>query len=111
MWTRAPAWCVAVLFAAFVVAAVAYLWPVASGDFKASAYYPLFILGSAGFVVVHLVTGLTVWLSARAQAGKGARTGISATVWIRTLAWTAGGIVLWWVGLLLLDLRHAGIIG
>jgi hypothetical protein len=69
------------------------------------------VLGGAALAFIGLVTGLVVWLMARSRAGEDERGGLGLKIWTRALAWTAGGVALWWIGLLLLDLHHAGVIG
>jgi hypothetical protein len=110
-WTRVPLW---VLFGAFlvVVGTVSYLlWPLAAGQFTTSDLYPLLVFGGAGLVLIDLVTGLVIWLLARSRANDDEKAGLGRTLWMRCLAWTAGGVAIWWIGLILLDLRHIGLVG
>jgi hypothetical protein len=111
LWTRVPLW---LLFVAFVVVVgtVTYLlWPLATGQFTTSDLYPLLVFGGAGLVLIDLVTGLAIWLTARSRARDDEKAGLGRTLWMRALAWTAGGVVVWWIGLILLDLRHIGLLG
>jgi hypothetical protein len=106
-----PLWIVTGMFAAFVGALVYLMWPSATGSVVTTGLYRLLVLGGAGMVIIELLTGITVWLVARAHADRDEKRGLALTLWTRALAWTAGGVVLWWIGLLVLDLRHVGIFG
>jgi len=111
LWTRAPFWVVGGAFVVLVGTCVYLLWPLATGTFTAHPLYALFVQGGAALVLIGLVTGLVVWLSARSRAQDDEKPGLAMRLWLRALAWTAGGVAIWWIGLALLDLRHAGLLG
>jgi len=108
---RVPFWVVFGLFAAFVAALVYLLWPASAGEFVALPLYGVLVIGGASLVVIGLVTGLAVWLAARSRATDDEKAGLGRTLWARALGWTAGGVALWWVGILALDLHRAGVLG
>jgi hypothetical protein len=110
MWTRAPFWVAFGLFPVFTGVFAYLLWPAAAGALTMSPLYPSFVLGGAGLVLVSLVTGLVVGLTARAKAGHDGRVGLARAIWWRTFVWTAAGVAVWWIGMVLLDLHHAGVI-
>jgi hypothetical protein len=111
LWTRVPFWLLDGLWLAVTVAAMIVLWKAPSATFSDGVPYAILVLGGAAFAFSGVVAGLVVWLVARGRASESERVGLGLTIWTRALAWTAGGVALWWVGLLLLDLHHAGVIG
>jgi hypothetical protein len=111
MWTRIPFWAVDGVWFVLTAAAVIALWRAPSATFTDGIAYALLVLGGAVLAFIGLVSGLVVWLVARSRASEDERVGLGLSIWTRALAWTAGGVALWWVGLLLLDLHHAGVIG
>jgi hypothetical protein len=109
-WTRVPMWVAAAVSFVFVGAMVYLLWPAAAGGITSLLYYRLLVFGGAGLVLVDLVTGCVVWLVARSRAEDDDRAGLAGTLWMRALMWTAVGVGFWWIGFLLLDLRHSGVL-
>jgi hypothetical protein len=110
-WTRVPLW---IVFAAFPVVTgvpVYLMWPGATGAVTAHPLYRLLVLGGAALVLIGLMTGCAIWLTARSRAADDEKVGLGRTLWMRTLTWTAGGVALWWIGLVILDLRHSGVFG
>ena len=110
MWARVPFWIIGVVWAVFAGALGYMLWPVSAGVFVTDPLYPYFVFGGATLVALGLVTGLIVWLVARAQAEGDERIGLGRILWMRALSWTAGGVALWWVALIALDLHRTGVI-
>lgn len=111
VWTKAPFWAVDAAWAILTLAAVIALWRAPAATFADGIAYGVLVLGGAALAFIGLVTGLVVWLVARSRAGQDERVGLGLAIWTRALIWTAGGVALWWVGLLVLDLHHAGVIG
>jgi hypothetical protein len=109
MWTRVPFWVLGALWVAFVGVLTYLMWP-STGALVTRPLYPYLVFGGAALVVVGLVTGLTIWLLARAHAGEYGPAGIARTVWMRALGWTACGVAVWWIGLVVLDLHRTGVI-
>ena len=111
VWTRAPFWAVDAAWAILTLAAVIALWRAPAATFADGIAYGVLVLGGAALAFIGLMTGLIVWLVARSRAGQDERVGLGLAIWTRALIWTAGGVALWWVGLLVLDLHHSGVIG
>jgi hypothetical protein len=111
VWTRAPFWAVDAAWAILTLAAVIALWRAPAATFADGIAYGVLVLGGAALAFIGLMTGLIVWLIARSRAGQDERVGLGLAIWTRALIWTAGGVALWWVGLLVLDLHHSGVIG
>lgn len=109
---RAPFWVLGGIWVVFVVLMTYSLWPAAAraGAFLSAPLYPVFVFGGAALVLLGFVTGLVVWLIARGRAGDDGRRGIGRAVWMRALGWTAGGVLLWWAGLILLEMHGNGLI-
>jgi hypothetical protein len=110
-WTRAPFWAVDSAWAILTLAATIALWRAPAATFADGIAYAILVLGGAALAFVGLVTGLVIWLVARSRAEEDERVGLGLAIWTRALSWTAAGVALWWIGLLLLDLHHAGVIG
>ena len=108
---RVPFWIEFAIFATFVAAMVYLLWPASTGQFVTLPLYAAFVFGGAALVAIDLVTGLAVWLSARSGATDDEKVGLGRTLWMRALAWTAGGVALWWIGIALLELHRTGLLG
>jgi hypothetical protein len=108
---RVPFWIEFAVFVAFVAAMVYLLWPASTGPFVTLPLYAVFVFGGAALVAVDLVTALVVWLSARSGATDDEKVGLGRTLWMRALAWTAGGVALWWIGIALLELHRTGLLG
>ena len=111
VWTRAPFWAVDAAWAILTLAAVIALWRAPAATFADGIAYGVLVLGGAALAFIGLMTSLIVWLVARSRAGQDERVGLGLAIWTRALIWTAGGVALWWVGLLVLDLHHSGVIG
>lgn len=110
LWTRVPFWTLDAVWLSLTVAVTVILWRAPAATFADGLPYAILVLGGAALAFTGLVTGLVVWLVARRRAGEDERAGLGLALWTRALAWTAGGVALWWVGLLVLDLHHAGLI-
>ena len=110
-WTRVPFWAVDSAWAILTLAATIALWRAPAATFADGIAYAILVVGGAALAFVGLVTGLVVWLVARSRADEDERVGLGLAIWTRALTWTAAGVAMWWIGLLVLDLHHAGVIG
>jgi hypothetical protein len=110
LWTRIPFWVLGLVWAGLVGASAYALWPTSAEAFILSPLYPVFIFGAAALVAVGVVLGLIVWLTARSRAGEYGTAGVGRRIWTRALGWTAGGVALWWIALIVLDLHRTGVI-
>lgn len=109
-WTRAPFFVLGAAWLGAVGAIVALMWDGVSSSVAASPLYPFLVFGGAALVLLGFVTGLVVWLLARGRVREDERAGVARAIWLRAVAWTAGGVAIWWVGLIALDLHRAGVI-
>jgi hypothetical protein len=106
LWTRVPFWTLGFVWAASVGVMTYLLWPKMSGGLQDAPLYGVLVFGGAGLVVVSLIAGLIVWSMARARAELTDRPIVSRAVLLRVLGWTAGGVALWVVSMIVLSLRH-----
>lgn len=109
--TRAPFWVLGALWACFAGVMTYLLWPLSDQAFVDSPLYAVLVFGGAALVILGFVVGLVVWLGARPVARAAGEGPLGLRLWARALGWTAGGVVLWWVALIALDLHRTGVIG
>jgi hypothetical protein len=110
-WTHVPFWVIAGAWVVLTAAMTALLWNASAGGVTTGIPYAVLVLGGGVLVVIDLVAGLVVSLMVRGRTAPGERAGLFLAVWYRALLWTAGGVLVWWIGLLLLDLHHVAGIG
>lgn len=106
-WTRSPFLVLGAAWLGAVPAAVYVLWTTAPRDPVSSPYYGYLVLGGAGLTLLGFVTGMVVWLLARSRASEDESRDVGRRIWMRALGTTTAGVVLWWIGLLALDLLRA----
>jgi len=110
-WTRVPLWIEFGVFVAFAGALTYLLWSAPREALTTLPLYALLVLGGTALVVIDLVTGLAIWLTARKRATDSEKIGLGRTLWLRALGWTAGCVAVWWIAFLVLDLHRIGVIG
>jgi len=111
LWTRVPLWIEFGVFVAFAGALTYLLWSAPREALTTLPLYALLVLGGTALVVIDLVTGLAIWLTARKRATDSEKIGLGRTLWLRALGWTAGCVAVWWIAFLVLDLHRIGVIG
>jgi hypothetical protein len=111
LWTHVPFWVIAGAWVVLTAAMTALLWNASAGGMSTGIPYAVLVLGGGALVVIGLVAGLVISLLVRGRTVPGERAGLFLAVWNRALLWTAGGVLVWWIGLLLLDLHHVAGIG
>lgn len=104
-WMLGGTWVLLVSFFSYV------LWPIAEPGLMDDPMYAWFILGGAALTAIGFFLAVVAWLAVRSSVEPGQRRGVASVIWKRALLWTAGGVVLWWMALLLLDLRRTGLVG
>jgi hypothetical protein len=113
MWTRAPFWALAAVWAAFAGALAYLLWPTAADGLQAlmgASLYGLLVYGGPGLVVVGLVMGLIVRSRAQARASVVDRGVVGRAILLRTLGWTAAGVAVWVVAMIVVNFHAVGVI-
>lgn len=110
MWTRAPFWATGAIWASFVGVLTYLLWPRTVGGLQDAPLYGVLVFGGATLVVAGLVAGLLIWSRARAQAEYADRAIVSRAVLLRVLGWTAGGVALWVIAMVVLSLHYLDVI-
>jgi uncharacterized membrane-anchored protein len=72
--------------------------------------YGILVFGGAALVAGGLVVGLVVWFRARSQADHSDRGIVGRAVLLRALGWTAMGVALWVVSMIVLSLHSLDVI-
>lgn len=109
-WTRLPFWTIGGLWTLFVGVLTFLLWPDAPAGLQNAPLYEVLVFGGAAMVVGGLAVGLMVWSRARARVDVADRAIVSRVVMLRVLGWTASGVALWVVSMVVLSLRHLDVI-
>jgi hypothetical protein len=99
------------LWAAFAGAMGYLLWPAAAKPFVDSGIYAYSVLGGVALTLAGPLLGLAVWLLVRSSADVESNAGLVRAVFMRAALSTLAGDLLWWLGLVLLDLHRAGVLG
>ncbi len=110
LWTRVPFWVLTAVWLAGAGALTYLLWPLAKPGLEASPLYSLLVYGGAGMVFISAVAGLVVWSRARSVAGITERGVVGRAVMVRALAWTAAGVALWVIAMIVLSFHSLKII-
>lgn len=110
MWTRAPFWAVGASWVLFSGVLTFLLWPQSTGGLETMPLYGLLVFGGAGLVAVSLVAGLVVWSRARARTEPTDRPVVSRALLLRMLGWTAGGVALWVIAMVVLSLHNLDVL-
>jgi hypothetical protein len=111
LWTHVPFWVIGGAWLVLTASMTALLWNATPGGVTGGIPYAALVFGGGVFVLIDLVAGLVISQMVRSRTAPGERSGLALAIWNRALLWTAGGVLLWWIGLLLLDLHHVAGIG
>lgn len=106
---RLPFWILAGVWAAFVGVMTYLLWAEATKSFTALPLYAGFTLGGVGLTVAGPLLGVVVWLLLR-RTGPELRGGLVRAMFLRVAVATLAGNLMWWVGLVVLDLHRSGVV-
>ena len=113
MWTRAPFWAVAAVWAIFAGVLAYLLWPTAPQGFDAlmgSSLYSVLVWGGVALVVIGLVIGAVVRSRAQARGGAADRGPVGRAILLRALGWTAAGVAMWVVAMIVVSFHVVGVI-
>ena len=110
MWTRAPFWAVGASWVVFIGVLTFLLWPRSTGGLETMPLYGVLVFGGAVLVVVSLMAGLVVWARARARTEPTDRPVVSRALLLRMLGWTAAGVALWVIAMVVLSLHHLDVL-
>jgi hypothetical protein len=99
------------IWAVFAGAMGYLLWPAAAKPFVGSEIYAYSVLGGVALTLAGPLLGLVVWLLVRSGEGAEGNAGLVRAVFMRAALSTLAGDLLWWLGLVLLDLHRAGVLG
>lgn len=106
LWTRLPFWILGAVWALFAGVLTYLLWPRSAGGLQDAQLYGVLVFGGAALVVIGLLVGLFIWSRARSHAELPDRPIVSRVVLLRVLGWTAGGVALWAIAMVVLSLHH-----
>lgn len=113
VWTRAPFWGIAAAWALFAGVLAYLLWPTATQGFDAlmgSSLYSVLVWGGVALVVVGLVIGTGVRSRAQARGSVVDRGVVGRAILLRTLGWTAAGVAIWVVAMIVVSFHAVGVI-
>jgi len=110
MWTRLPFWLLGATWVLFTGVITYLLWPTAKAGLTGSPLYGALVYGGAALVVVGAITGVIVWSRARARCALPDRGVVGRAILLRAVGWTATGVVLWVVTMIVLSLHSLDVI-
>jgi hypothetical protein len=106
---RLPFWILSGVWVVFAGAMTYLLWADATKPFADLPLYAGFIYGGVALTVAGLLVGVVVWLLLR-RAAPELRAGLVRAVLLRAAAATLAGNLVWWAGLVVLDLHRSGVL-
>ena len=113
MWTRAPFWTIAAAWAIFSGVLAYLLWSTATQGFDVlmgSSLYSVLVWGGVALVVVGLVIGAVIRSRAQARGSVVDRGTVGRSILLRTLGWTAAGVAIWVVAVVVVSFHAVGVI-
>ena len=110
LWKRLPFWVLGATWVVSVGVMTYLLWPMAKAGLADNQLYGILVFGGAALVAGGLVVGLVVWFRARSQADQSDRGIVGRAVLLRALGWTAMGVALWVVSMIVLSLHSLDVI-
>lgn len=110
MWTRLPFWILGGVWALAVLVLTYLLWPTAKVGLGGAPLYGALVYGGAALAVLSLAVGATIWSRARSLSTTGERPIVSRIIMMRALTWTASGVGLWVVSMIVLSFHSLAII-
>lgn len=108
---KIPFWVYLGVWVVFAGVQTYLMWPLALEPFTGQPVYGLLVLIATGLVCSGPILGLCVWWFVSAHSERDERSGLVRAVLVRSAAAMAGGVVIWWIALMLLDLRRLGMLG
>ena len=106
---RLPFWILAAVWVVFAGVMTYLLWVDATKPFTGLPLYAGLTLGGVGLTVAGPLLGLVVWLMLR-RGEPELRGGLVRAVLLRAAVATLAGNLMWWVGLIVLDLHRTGVL-
>jgi hypothetical protein len=113
MWTRAPFWAIAAAWVLFSGALAYLLWPTAAKGFEAlmgASLYSVLVWGGVALVVIGLVIGAVIRSRAQARGSVVDRGLVGRAILLRALGWTAAGVAMWVVAMIVVSFHAVGVI-
>jgi hypothetical protein len=87
------------------------LWPLATAPFAGHPIYGGLVLAATALLCAGPILGLCVWWYVSAHSAPEERGGLVRAVMVRSAGVMAIGVLIWWIVLLVLDLRRTGALG
>lgn len=110
LWTRLPFWILGAAWALFTGVITYLLWPVAKSGLTGTQLYGVLVYGGVALVVVGAVAGVVVWSRARTRCAMPDRGVVSRAILLRAVGWTATGVAVWVVSMIVLSLHSLDVI-
>lgn len=110
MWTRLPFWILGATWVLFTGAITYLLWPTAKAGLTGSPLYGVLVYGGVVLAVVGAITGAIVWSRARVRCASPDRGVVGRAILLRAAGWTATGVALWVVSMIVLSLHSLDVI-
>lgn len=104
---RSPFWILAGVWAVFAGVMTYLLWADAAKPFTSSPLYAGLTFGGIGLTAAGPLLGVVAWLLLR-RAGPELRGGLVRALLLRAAVATLSGNLMWWAGLIALDLHRVG---
>jgi hypothetical protein len=110
MWTRLPFWILGAAWVSFAGVITYLLWSTAKAALTGTQLWGVLIFGGPALVAAGAVMGFVVWSRARVRCAMPDRGVVGRAILLRAVGWTATGVALWVVSMIVLSLHSLDVI-